>query len=326
MRWGYVIYTVTLNPSIDRSLTVSRFQVGGTFKASAVDLLPAGKGINVARVVATLGAGVTAIGLVGQHEMPGFAKTLSELGIGNGLVSVPGATRNCVTILDSALGTETHVREDGTRPPASALSRIQNGLGGVVDGDWVVLSGSLPPGVRVDTYRTLCQSCIDRGAAVLLDANGPPLLAGIEGLPTLFKPNLFELWQVDRDRATGTAEPDLARLSEAVVLDAARRVQARGVRYLVVSMGERGVLGLDTEGRAWRAQTRLDRPVVSAVGSGDALAAGLVVALSRGESFQKALRQGVACGAANTLVAGAGRCRLQDVERLAGKAVVRQIR
>jgi tagatose 6-phosphate kinase len=320
-----VIYTVTLNPSVDRSLTVSRFQVGGTFKASAVDLLPAGKGINVARVVSTLGAAATAIGLVGQQEMAAFARMLSELGVGNGLVSVPGATRNCVTILDPVLGTETHVREDGTEPPPSALSEVQAALCKVGDGDWVVLSGSLPPGVRSDMYRVLCRACIDRGAAVLLDANGPPLLAGIEGLPTLFKPNLFELWQADCGRATGTAEQDLDQLSEATILKVARQVQARGVQSLVVSMAERGVLGLDGEGRAWRAQTWLDRPAVSAVGSGDALVAGLVVALSRGDSFSDAMRLGVACGAANTLISGAGQCKLQDIERLGEEAVVRQL-
>ena len=86
-----------------------------------------------------------------------------------------------------------------------------------------------------------------------------------------------------------------------------------------------GVDRLDEEGRAWHVWTTLDRFVVNAVGSGDALAAGLVVAMARGDPFEVALRLGVACGAANTLVAGAGRCAVEDVERLAQRAVAERL-
>ena len=94
---------------------------------------------------------------------------------------------------------------------------------------------------------------------------------------------------------------------------------------VVVSMGERGAVGLDSDGRAWWAGTRLDQPVVDAVGSGDALGGGWVVSEARGEPFPEALRTGVACGAANTLVAGAGRCRRSDIDRLAARATVREL-
>jgi fructose-1-phosphate kinase PfkB-like protein len=95
---------------------------------------------------------------------------------------------------------------------------------------------------------------------------------------------------------------------------------------VVVSLGERGVLGLDRDGHAWRARVTLDRPVVDAVGSGDALCGGLVVALARDDAFPDVLRLGVACGAANTLVAGAGRCRKADIERLTAHASVGELR
>jgi fructose-1-phosphate kinase PfkB-like protein len=84
-------------------------------------------------------------------------------------------------------------------------------------------------------------------------------------------------------------------------------------------------LGIDRDGRAWKARVLLDVPVVDAVGSGDALAGGLVLALARGDAFPEVLRLGVACGAANTLVAGAGRCRRADVERLVARAKVDQL-
>jgi fructose-1-phosphate kinase PfkB-like protein len=190
----------------------------------------------------------------------------------------------------------------------------------------VVFSGSLPPGIPADTYRTLIRRCTERGARTVLDANGPPLLAGVDAPPTLLKLNLFELrmlhpaQRVEELQAEGTAEQGDVPLQD--VLPVARRARARGASMLVVSLGERGVIGLDASGRAWSATTQLDRPVVDAVGSGDALGAGCVVALARGASFPEALRLGVACGAANTLLAGAGRCRLDDIEGLAARATV----
>jgi fructose-1-phosphate kinase PfkB-like protein len=130
------------------------------------------------------------------------------------------------------------------------------------------------------------------------------------------------LWQVDRGWARGIAEIEPDELYIEDVLAAARRVQDRGIELVVVSLGERGAVGLGRGGSAWQARTALDRPVVDAVGSGDALVAGLVVSLSRGEALPEALRWGVACGAANTLLAGAGRCRRMDIDRLVGRTTV----
>jgi 1-phosphofructokinase family hexose kinase len=317
-----MIYTVTLNPSIDRALTVERFQVGGTFKAARSDLLPAGKGINVARVIATLGEPVAALGLVGENDLPAFATALAEAHIENRLVSVAGSTRASVTILDPIEGTQTHVREPGNEPPESAVQRIETDLAGTTAEDWVVFAGSLPSGLATDTYYRFLQLCAGRGARTLLDASGPPLPAGVRALPAAVRLNLYELWQVDGRSTAEQVEQELDGIPLSQVLSAARRVQGRGVSMVVVSMGERGVLGLDPGGGAWHAQTTLDRPVVDAVGSGDALGGGWVVGMVRGASFPEALRLGVACGAANTLVVGAGCCRKSDIERLAARARV----
>jgi fructose-1-phosphate kinase PfkB-like protein len=105
----------------------------------------------------------------------------------------------------------------------------------------------------------------------------------------------------------------------------ARRVQARGPGTVVVTLGERGAIGVDRSGAAWHAWTVLDRPVVDAVGSGDAMGAGLVVALTRGAPLKDAVRLGVSCGAANALVAGAGRCCRADIDRLAAAAIARPL-
>ena len=320
---GLMIYTVTLNPTLDRTLTVDRFCVGGTFKATHSDLLPAGKGINVARVVRTLAMPVVALGFVGRDDAPAFDAVLGQVGAENRLIPVPGATRSSVTILDPVQRTETHLREAGCTPPDRAVARLASELERVTAGDWVVLAGSLPPGMPVDTYARWIHLVHKRGARSILDTNGLALLAGVEAGPTVLKPNLFELWQIDRGRVHGMEEHDVGQVPMTDVLAAVRRLCARGVSTVVVSLGKRGVLGMDPSGQAWHVQTTLDRRVVDAVGSGDALAGGLVVGLAQGASFPDVLRLGVACGAANTLVAGAGRCERADVDRLLDRARAR---
>jgi tagatose 6-phosphate kinase len=320
-----MLYTVTLNPSLDRTLTVDGFHVGGTFKASGSDLLPAGKGINVARVAATLGARVVAVALVGEDDLPAFAGELARTGIESRLIAVPGATRGCVTILDPVGHTVTHVRERGRGMPIRALEQVKAALAGLAHGDWIVLAGSLPPDMPEGTYRELIGICSAHGAHTLLDTNGSALLAGVAARPTALRLNLFELWQLDGQLLGESAEVDLGEVPLADVLSSVRRVQERGIEMVVVSMGARGAVGGDADGRIWWAGTRLDQPVVDAVGSGDAFGGGWVVAEVRRESFPDALRMGVACGAANALVAGAGRCRRSDIDRLADRAVVREV-
>jgi tagatose 6-phosphate kinase len=317
-----MIYTLTLNPTVDRTLTVERFRVGSTLKATRSVLLPAGKGINAARVVATLGEPVVALGLVGADDRASFAAALTEAGIENRLTIVPGATRNSITVLDPVERSETHLREPGCAPPRTALRAVEQQLSAVSPGDWVLLAGSLPPGLAEDTYLELCRLVSARGAHTALDANGPALLAGVEAPPTLLKPNLFELWQLDRGHCDADPASDLRAMPVSDLLVAAGRIRERGIEMVVVSRGEQGVVALDQEGRAWQAAVELDRDAVDAVGSGDALAGGLLVGLQRGMPFADMLRLGVACGAANVLVTGAGRCQREDIDRLAGRVQV----
>jgi len=317
-----MIYTVTLNPTIDRAMTVPRFAVGGTYKADECTCQAAGKGINVARVASTLEEPAIALGLVGRQDQPFFAEALAAIGVESRLVPVPGPTRISVTVLDPVAGTGTHLRELGAIPPAGSLEEVLATLDDLSAGDWVVLSGSLPPGLREDTYGVLIEHCRQRGAQTVLDTSGAALLAAVDAGPTLLKPNLFELWQIDCRQADVSAEHNPEEWAVDEICAAARRLLARGLQRVVVSLGARGVLGIEEGGAAWRAAVTLDQPVVDTVGCGDALAAGLVVSLARGESFVDALCLGVSCGAANALVRGAGRCERTDIERFFARAVV----
>jgi 1-phosphofructokinase family hexose kinase len=276
-------------------------------------------------VAAALGSSVVALGLVGQNEAELFGEMLSRAGIENRLIAIPGATRASVTILDRASRTETHLREPGWTPPPDALSRVEADVESLGAGDWVVFAGSLPPGLPDGTYEKLIRLCNLRGAHTLLDASGAALLCGVAASPTALKPNLFELWQIDQPRTSVAAEQNLSDVPMDDILAAARRLQDRGISQVIVSMGERGVLGLNPEGQAWAVRVALDRAAIDSVGSGDALVGGWVSGQQQGSSFLQSLRIGVACGAANTLVAGAGRLLGEDTERLLRRVQVKEL-
>ena len=156
----------------------------------------------------------------------------------------------------------------------------------------------------------------------MLDSSGAALLAAVDAGPTLLKPNLFELWQIDRGQADVSVEHAPEEWTVDEISAAARRVLARGVRMVVVSLGARGVLGMENGGMSCRTAVTLDQPVMDTVGCGDALAAGLVVSLARRGGLCDALRMGVSCGAANALVRGAGRCERMDIERLLARVEI----
>ena len=177
----------------------------------------------------------------------------------------------------------------------------------------LVLSGSLPRGVAPDLYARLARAT-PAGCRVVLDTSGPALAAGIAAGPHLVKPNRNELAAL-----TGAPVDDLADL----VAAARRLVADHGVGAVVVSLGAAGALACDATG-GWLATAPPVR-VRSAVGAGDSMVGGLVVALDRGDPLPDALRLGVAAGTAAVLTDGTQLCRAADVARLRPTVTVRPV-
>lgn len=293
-----MIVTLTANPALDRAITLGAPLRPGDVQA-AVDAREdaGGKGINVARVTAAAGARTVAVLPLAVGDP--FGDVLRASAIETSTVPVPGRVRANVTITDPS-GVTTKLNLPGTeltRTDAAAVVRA------VVDASegarWLVLAGSLPPGVGDDFYVEVIEAV--RGARgssaplIAVDASGAALAAVVErGSPDLIKPNDEELAEL-----TGATLPDddLA----AVLLVAQNLVPSRA-RAALVTLGARGAVLVTGDG-AWAAAPPATR-VVSTVGAGDSSLAGYLLADETGASPEERLRQAIRYGSAAASLPG----------------------
>lgn len=310
-----MIYTVTLNPALDKTVEIPSLAVNGVNRITALRTDPGGKGVNVSKVIQKLGGASVAVGLLGGNTGRAIRAALEAMGLQTDFLWVDGETRTNLKIIDPVRHTNTDLNEPGFFVSLAALdalrARLQEKLR---PGDLVVLCGSLPQGAPADTYGVWAKACAGAGARVLLDASGPALRHGLQASPYLVKPNREELAEL-----TGAA---LQTPQE--VLRAARAVQRQyGVALAAVSMGGAGALFL-SEQKALYAKG-LDVPVQSTVGAGDSVVAALAVSLEAGKSIEEAARLAVACGSAAVMCSGTQAAERRDIEALLPRVALRRL-
>jgi len=332
-----VILTVTLNAAVDTTLTLhGALAVGLSQTAARVLRLPGGKGMNVARVLQTLGLPVRATGLSGGPAAQIISDGLAAEGIAADFLPISGASRTNVALVDGAGGAGgdprvTEINEPGPSVTPMEGERFLARLADMLPGaQALTLCGSLPPGLPDDYYARLIARARDAGVPALLDTSGRALRPGLAAQPLLVKPNRAEAAQL-----LGRPVRDV---HDAVT--AAEALRALGAHAVALTLGAEGAI-LVTAGGAWRGRVAVTG-AVSPVGSGDAflagLLAGLVGVVGRGDSrdivqaltnedaAREALARAVACGAANTRRRGAGVLDRDDVARLEALAEVTPVR
>ena len=314
-----MIHTVTLNPSLDRTVEVDAFEPGSVLRARCVARGAAGKGVNLARGLVALGVPCTAAALAGRWEKPFFRSELARLGAEPVLVSGGGATRANETVIERSTGRVTHLRERGAAAGRSHLSRLARALlARVRVGDLAAVCGSAPPGLPEGAFAEFLGKLRAAGATLLVDTSGEALAEAASVRPEVLTPNAGELAELARERPGSPGEA--ARLARAL-LDESR--DAGASELVVVTLGAEGAVAVTTR-EAWHARCPVSE-IVSPIGAGDALNAGLVAARAAGASLGEALRRAVACGAANCMEASAGTLDPARVEVLAGRAEVREL-
>ena len=287
-----MIYTLTLNPAVDRELRVPAISFGEVLRAHGLRIDVGGKGFNVSRALRALNGESVALGFVGGHAGDLILEGLSRLGVPTNFVRIAGGeTRTNVSVV--APDRHLKVNEAGpevTREEELRLVDRVRDLSG--PNDWWVLSGSLPPGVSTGIYADLIRIVQAAGACAVLDASGPSLAAGLEAGPFLVKPNAAEASELTGLRVETREE----------VKKAALAIQRMGAAHVLVSLGRRGAVLLDRT-RALVAVPPLVEEQ-NPVGAGDAMVAGLVFGLSRGLALSEALAWAVAAGAAAASLPG----------------------
>jgi 1-phosphofructokinase family hexose kinase len=307
------IITITANTAIDK--ITGWVNKGRPNEEPLTVLFPAGKGVNVARTVATLEQEVLALGFVGLEDQ-NFFQTLNSPNFHVRLIAVNGPTRTNVSVLDRNGRMISYIRNSGFTIADRELEQLISSLTSLVArGDVVVISGSLPLGLEPTVYEHLVRLSREHGATVILDSSNTELEAGLRSAPFMIKPNLAEFESLIKK----------SNANEKDIIDAAERILMLGVSLVVVSRGSEGIIALSNESpRVWKANVTLDKETAlsEGIGSGDALVGGIAVGLLEHRPLMETLRLGVACGAANLLTAGPGQCRIEDIERLAASVTI----
>lgn len=303
------IITVTPNTAIDHVIRVEHLQPGAVLQAGRSRQYPAGKGVNVARTVASLGLAATVTGVVGAASAWLFDTLQSDF-IRTSFVQVPGETRTNISIAETAGTSVTHIRTPGYRVRDEDMEHLAGALRDIIEtGDIVVLAGSLPDGAEVSLYAILADLCDQAGARVILDTSGPALAAGIAGRPYMIKPNLAELGDlVGRE----LREPD-----ERVVQAVLEKLEL-AASLVVVSRGAEGILVKQPGHQGLRKATLRLSPgknIANNVGCGDALVGGFAAGFAQKYSLDETIRLGVACGTANLFTEVPGQCDPETVRR-----------
>jgi 1-phosphofructokinase len=301
------VVCVSLNASWDRTIEVPGLELGTHRRGRTVARQAAGKAVNVARLLDTLGTPCVLTGFVGRGDREPFAETFEGTAVRIELFEVRGPTRENVTLVDSANGRETHVRDEGTPPAAEDLERLDRKLGILASArSTVIFAGSLPPEVDAAAFGRLLDTCRRARARLAVDSSGDALAAVREDRRLwLVKPNRAELAEIVGRPVE--SDDDLRRAAE----------ELRGhVDEVVVTAGADGAMLFTAEG-VWRARPGFNpAEVVNTVGCGDALLAGYVRARAADDPPPEALRWGVAAGTAAVRRVAAGEVDPEDVRAI----------
>jgi 1-phosphofructokinase family hexose kinase len=317
-----MIVSVALSPSVDVLYVVPQLRVGQIHRPVEVTRVAGGKGFNVSRVAATLGAPVVAAGIVGGATGEWIAEQLSRAGLSTSLVRGAQMTRTSVSVESRDGSGLTEFYEPATPVTAGEWSALVDAVVDHLTADsWLSMSGSVPVGAPDDAIESLVAAARGRGASVAIDTHGSGLSAALQAGAHLVKVNHHEaaehLGQANPDRGDHSHDEDVVRAAFA-----AARALHEQCPVAVVTCGQRGaVVAADGVGLL----ASVERSGRFPVGSGDAFLAGLVTGLHRGEELPAAMVLASAAGTANALRAGAGRIERSEVTDLLAQVTLTEL-
>ncbi|HGN1705940.1 TPA: 1-phosphofructokinase [Providencia rettgeri] len=279
------VATITLNPAYDLVGLCSTIEVGEVNLVKTASLNAGGKGVNVAKVLRDLGVDITVSGFMGKDNQEEFQHFFSENGMANRFSMVPGRTRINVKLTENN-GESTDFNFSGFDVSKEDWNRFSTeSLNWLGHFDMVVVSGSLPNGIDPKEFTRWMTRLRQLCPCIIFDSSREALKAGLKASPWLVKPNRHEL-----ESWVGRKLPDLKD-----VIAAAHELRDKGISHVIISLGEEGALWVNASG-SWLAKPP-HCEVISTVGAGDSMVAGLVYGLLNGESSEHTLRMATAISA-----------------------------
>lgn len=308
-----MIYTITLNPILDRVIAVDELIYDDVNMVVDEKNYPAGKGLEVSRVIKELGGQSIAMGFVGGYNGIEMVGRLINEGIVCDFTKIHNETRAHFTIFQKKKKLQTLLST-----PCPAISQIEvneffRKVQEIPADSYVVISGNIPQGVDDSFYAQLVITLKERGVKVVLDTDGEALKRGVDAGPYLIKPNIHEFSRL--------IENNINEIDEIV-----RYAQSyeNKIKYIIVSLGAKGVVGVSREGNYHVMPPKIN--VRSSTGTGDSLVGGIIFALSENVPFKEALALGVACGTASALNPVNSLCKADDIYKIRSEVRVEQIK
>lgn len=301
-----MIYTITFAPSIDYVTYVDDFHVGELNRAEKVQYFAGGKGINISRLLKRFQCETMALGFVGGFSGQYVKDCLVEEGVAESFIHIDTPTR-----INVKLKARQETELNGPSPNLTSFEieqlkrQLQEKL---VEGDWLVISGSIPSTVEETFFAFISELCEQRNVKWVLDTSGRALASYIRLDPTFVKPNEHELAELVGEQLTTLEQ----------VAHAAKKIVADGVQFVVVSLGSKGALCVTAE-EVIRAESPKGT-AVNTVGAGDSVVAAMTAKLMAGMSLTEAFQYGVAAGSATAF--SEDLCQVEEVEALVSQVII----
>ena len=282
-----MIYTVTLNPSLDYIVNVENFQVGEVNRTNKELLYPGGKGINVSIVLNNLGMKSTALGFTAGFTGDEIKRLLNKDGIRTSFIEVNQGMSRINLKLRS--GGETEINGMGPEVSSENIEELFSRLENLKKGDVLVLAGSIPSIMPETMYSDIMERLEGKGVMIAVDATRDLLMNTLKYHPFVIKPNNKELGEIFGVRLE-TAEE---------ILPYARKLKEKGARNVIVSMGKKGAMMVDENGE-WRYHDSFGGKPVNTVGAGDSFVAGFIAGFLRSHDYERAFFTGLCSGSASS--------------------------
>ncbi|NLI74146.1 MAG: 1-phosphofructokinase [Euryarchaeota archaeon] len=299
-----MIYTLALNPAIDRTMWVGKMDFRTTTRVRRESRYPGGKGVDVSRVLTAMGISNVALGFVGGFVGEELECRLGYEGVRTDMIKVSGETRTNIIVNETSNGRHLLLTAKGPRVDPYELGTLFRKIENLSDPTMMAVGGSLPRGIHPDTYRRVITIMKRKGAITILDADGENLRSGIEACPDYIKPNRHEMSEL-------VGRP-LSTLDE--FIQAAEEVRSWGVGTVLVSLGPDGMMLVADGQRYLASPPKVD--VVNSVGLGDSAVAGFMYGLANRLDLKDCLIHGTAAGTATAMKHGTARANKDDVMKI----------
>ncbi len=298
-----MIYTITLNPALDRHLFLREIEFDSVMNSDKVEVFAGGKGINVSRAVMRLGGKTMASGLIGGHTGERVLRLLHDEGIACDFIRTEKETRICTFIHETTTGREIKVNTPG---PVMSEAEVQILMERIDtwETSTVAISGSAPQGIKAEIYFHLVENLNKKGMKTILDASGDNLIQGLHAKPYMVCPNSTELGTI-----RGIDPMDIEKIT-----DTALKMAGDEAEIVVVTLGEGGLI-VAHKGKALRFIPPFVK-VVDSTGAGDAVTGAFAWCMEKGYEIWDAARFATACGTASVLQSGGGACSMKNLKKM----------